>query len=205
MIDLTVTGAVAAFNYVDEKMDNALSSYAKHRFETAADYITNGAWRKLFQKASEKLKGKNIDDDPNLEFIDQILNKTELLTDNNLLDLWASLLANAMQGKNSVRKEYFDVISKLNPYDVLVLNVAFEKERYDTLKSIYFSGKGGKRFIDNKLAMEFLSGYFNLDNEVEILLSIKNLINLGLFDENSALTEFSLSILGEGLKGAIKI
>lgn len=104
---LTIAGTVAAFNYIDDKTNNAISSYAKHRFETTADYITNGAWKKLFAKANEYLKGKTIKDDPNLQFVDNILDKTKLQTDDNLIELWARLLANALQGKKMCSERVF--------------------------------------------------------------------------------------------------
>lgn len=204
MVALTIAGTVATFKYVDDQTNNALSSYAKHRFETAADYVTNGAWKKLFRKTNEKLKGASIEEDPNLEFIDDILNKTKLQTDDNIIDLWASLLANALQGKNSVRREYFEVISKLNPYDVLVLNVAFDKKYY-IKKGELSRNKMMTKLNIKKYMMHMLSCEFNLNDEIEIILSINNLTKMNLLRENSDIIGFNLSTFGEGLRKSVTV
>lgn len=202
MVALTIAGTVAAFNYVDDQTNNALSSYAKHRFETAADYVTNGAWKKLFNKANEKLKDKTIQQDPNLEFIDEILEKTKLQTDDILLDLWASLLANAMQGKNFIRREYFDIITKLNPCDVLVLAAAMDEEYELTII------KAKNKTSNTHSSIEYLfNNFFNKKYEIidknEVILSLSKLIEVGLFSEKSNFMNFSLTPLGLGLKRAL--
>ncbi|MCP1231737.1 Abi-alpha family protein [Acetobacter indonesiensis] len=202
MMDLTIAGAVATFNYVDDQTNNALSSYAKHRFETAADYITNGAWRKLFNKANEKLKDKTIQQDPNLEFIDEILEKTKLQTDDILLDLWASLLANAMQGKNFIRREYFDIITKLNPCDVLVLAAAMDEEyRAKIIEAEKFSNN--TNLIITYLFNNFLNKKYKIIDKNEIILSLSKLREVGIFTEKSNFLNFSLTPLGLGLQRAL--
>lgn len=202
MVALTIAGTVAAFNYVDNQTNNALSSYTKHRMETTADYITGGAWRKLWKKTNEKLKGKKINEDPNIEFIDEILEKTKLKTDDALLELWASLLANALQGKNSIRREFFDILEKINPYDVLILNVAMDNNYTNFLESLKTAGV---ILYNAKIAdlMNFLNNNYQLQDQNEMLVSARYLIKLGIFSEESNAFYYYLTPLGKSLKKAL--
>lgn len=204
MVALTIAGTVATFKYVDDQTNNALSSYAKHRLETTADYVTNGAWKKLFRKTNEKLKGKSIEEDPNIQFIDDILNKTKLQTDDSLIELWASLLANALQGKKSVRREYFDILSNLNPYDVLVMSTAFS-DKYlifvDDLSKTFYGNYNEREYVVEK----FLSDNYDLKDEDEIKISINHLENIGILNEKSDLDKMYLTTLGRGLKKALSV
>ncbi|MFT8471175.1 hypothetical protein [Acetobacter persici] len=207
MVALTIAGTVAAFNYIDDQTNNALSSYAKHRFETAADYVTNGAWKKLVSKTNEKLKGKTIEQDPNLEFVDEILEKTKLQTDDKLLDLWASLLANAMQGKNSIRREYFDILSKLNPYDVLTLNMIMD----DILrKNIVGLRRNGLVSTFTTAQMDQLSeiidSHYGLDiKSTDFRISLLYLQKLELISNASDPNNWTLTLSGNGLKEALTV
>ncbi|MFT8699374.1 hypothetical protein [Acetobacter orientalis] len=202
MIDLTIPGAIVAFKYVDNQTNNALSSYAKHRMETTADYITGGAWRKLWKKTNEKLKGKEINKDPNIEFIDEILEKTKLKTDDALLELWASLLANALQGKNSIRREFFDILEKINPFDVLMLNVAMDDQYLSCLKKADFS-YGTDYNTEARYISKFIADNHKIYDENEMFVSVRYLIQLGLFTENSKVLKFELTPLGKSLKTAL--
>lgn len=207
MVALTIAGTVAAFNYVDNQTNNVLSSYAKHRFEMAADYITNGAWKKLMDKTNEKLKGKRIEQEPNLEFFDEILEKTKLQTDDNLLDLWASLLANAMQGKNFVRREYFDILSKLNPYDVLILNIIMDDTLRTNIVKIRMSEFGGAfntRSLDT--LSKFITSHYSLDmNSTDFRISLRYLQKLELISNAADPNGWTLTLSGNGLKEALTV
>lgn len=207
MVALTLAGTVAAFNYVDDKTDNALSSYAKHRFESAADYVVNGAWKKIFEKASVKLKGKKIKNDPNLQFIDEILEKTKLQTDENLTDLWAALLANSMQGSISVRREYFEVLEKLNPYDVMILNIAMDSN-YSlfviSLENRHLSE--GNTFDANVEMAGFLKKNYNVPNfDIEMGVSTKYLQDIGLITPSHEAPFWNLTLFGLGLAKALEV
>lgn len=202
MVALTIAGTVAAFNYVDDQTNNALSSYAKHRLETTADYITGGAWRKLWKKTNEKLKGKKINEDPNIEFIDEILEKTKLKTDDALLELWSSLLANALQGKNTIRREFFDILEKINPYDALILNAAMDDAYTASLNAITKSGRIN-RDTDRTNFIIFLSDNYNLQDQNEMFVSAKYLTKLGILSESSGTIGYYLTPLGKSLKTAL--
>lgn len=204
MVALTIAGTVATFNYIDDRTNNALSSYAKHRFETAADYITNGAWKKLIEKTNEHLKGKTIKGEPNLQFIDDILDKTKLQTDDNLIELWARLLANAFQGNSYVRKEYFDILEELNPYDVLVLNVAMSVQYASFYADCEKKVKGTLTWANMRgHLINFLNRSYNLDDLNENTLSSEHLKKLEVFRDISNDARFVLTPLGKGLRKAL--
>lgn len=207
MVALTIAGTIAAFNYIDDQTNNALSSYAKHRLETTADYVTNGAWKKLFNKTNEKLKGKTIENDPNLDFIDEILEKTKLQTDENLLDLWASLLANAMQGKLFIRREYFDILSKLNPYDVLTLNMIMDDNLRKYIVSLSSKGSGNRfNHIQNGQLSIHIGSYYKLDMQsTDFKMSLRYLQKLGLISDVTDPMEWTLTLSGNGLKEALTV
>mgnify|MGYP004712271009 CR=1 FL=1 len=195
---------IDGFKYADGMTGNVLSQYLYHRLEGAADYVTNGAWKKILEKTAAKLKGKTIEAEPNLALVDEILKRTELQTDENLTELWARLLANALQGKNSVRREYFDILEKLNSYDVLVLNAAMDERYIDFLKEV--KTQGHSVLIKGKIldaAYKFLKENYNLGDLDEIELSALKLSGLEVFTSESKRTVFSLTLLGRGLKKAL--
>ncbi|MBS0980105.1 Abi-alpha family protein [Acetobacter thailandicus] len=195
---------IDGFKYADGMTGNVLSQYLYHRLEGAADYVTNGAWKKILEKTAAKLKGKTIEAEPNLALVDEILKRTELQTDENLTELWARLLANALQGKNSVRREYFDILEKLNSYDVLVLNAAMDERYIDFLKEV--KTQGHSVLIKGKIlsaAYKFLKENYNLGDLDEIELSALKLSGLEVFTSESKRTAFSLTLLGRGLKKAL--
>ncbi|MBS0985951.1 Abi-alpha family protein [Acetobacter thailandicus] len=194
---------IDGFKYADGMTGNVLSQYLYHRFEGAADYVTNGAWKKILEKTAAKLKGKTIEAEPNLALVDEILKRTELQTDENLTELWACLLANALQGKNSVRREYFDILEKLNSYDVLVLNAAMDDKYHNYLREIRKEIKPQYNYQINAPVYSYLDQHYDLKDGMEIILSCNLLKKLGIFSEKIELPIFTLTALGEGLKKVI--
>lgn len=205
MVALTIAGTVVAFNYIDDQTNNALSSYAKHRFETAADYVTKGAWKKLVSKTNEKLKGKTIEQDPNLEFVDEILEKTKLQTDDNLLDLWASLLANAMQGKNFIRREYFDILSQLNPYDVLLLNMLMDDYFHSYMSQLNTKQTNLNSSEITKLSLHIQEKYQMNMNSTDFRISLMYLKKLSLIFDITNPVKWNLTLNAQGLKQALTV
>ncbi|MFT9251641.1 MAG: Abi-alpha family protein [Acetobacter okinawensis] len=205
---ISLGGAVAAFNYADKQMDGALKSYFQHRLETTADYVTNGAWKKIWGKTFEKLKGKKIEQDPNLEFVDEILNRTKLQTDDNLSELWARILANALQGKSHVRMEYFDVLEKLNPYDAIILNIALSDDYISNSGTMRKSARSGiltSAKFENNLSM-FLAEKYSIDSRsTSVKLSQQRLSELDLIKKEQVLGLWVLTLLGEGLKECLTV
>lgn len=206
MSELIVSGVVSAYKYLDISTNGVMSSYLTHRLETAADYITNGAWKKLWRKTQEKMQGKTIEKEPNIEFIDEILEKTKLKTNDDLIELWSRVLAKALQGDCNIRREYFNALEELDPYDVLVLNIAMDKKYHLFMERTQLQGQGSYNRSDiQEKIRKFLSDEYNISDQEEIFLSVKKLIKLDIFVNASTTVYFKLTTFGEKLKELLSV
>lgn len=201
MSEIIVSGVIAGYKYLDSSTNGVISSYLTHRLETTADYITNGAWKKLWKKTQEKLKGDTVEGEPNLEFLDDILKKTELKTNDEIIELWSRVLAKALKGDRNIRREYFNSLSELDPYDVLILNISMDKKYSLFMERMQFEGQGAYNRIDiQEKIHKFLSENYEISDDSEIFLSVKKLKSLGIFHETNSLLYFKLTTFGEKLK-----
>lgn len=138
---------------------------------------------KLADKVEEihrkrKIVGKTIPIPPRLSI--PLLEKATLENDETLIDMWAGLIANAMDSTSSVqaRRTFIELLNSLEPVDALVLQ---EIERY-------LIRHPNRKFIDiapdNDLATQWpnpgrLASALNIDLS-EIILSLENIERLGL-------------------------
>lgn len=110
-----------------------------------------------------------------------------------LQELWAALLANAMvDDGRKVRRAFFDVVRQMDPADVLVLREVPQVEMPPNL----FDSPGTRR---TKLAEQLVSAL----SEDEVFMSSDNLVRLGCITSNPNF--FELTALGRGLLKACTV
>ncbi|WP_225198084.1 Abi-alpha family protein [Gluconobacter oxydans] len=109
-------------------IDQATGGFVSHSFERLGDHILDKVLscgrKKLSERTEERIK--NSDRQVSVEFsaklTAEILRNADGVMADEIIDLWANLLAKAITGQDrSIRPVYFEVISKLSPMDALFM------------------------------------------------------------------------------------
>jgi len=146
---------------------------------------------RLLNKSREKLnaRGADVDDDPSPSVIKPLLSAAQEESRDELLDVFASLVATAMDPKTrgQYRREFVDIAKELEPVDALVLPIFDTTGHLEPSRAI---------FIMNTLGIT--------RDEYEI--SRQNLARLNLLNTRSGESKLSPSItpLGRLFVRAVK-
>lgn len=123
--------------------------------------------KNLADRLSRKLKGKKIDPPPSLSTTIPILEAARDESREELLELWASLLAAACDPdkRRRYRREFVDIVKKMEPLDAVVLPILRDSAGMSPTRRDYVAGR-------LKAAQD------------EIEVSFLNLQRLGLISEH---------------------
>jgi hypothetical protein len=141
---------------------------------------------KLFEKARQRLADWNVTAPipASLSVALPILQGAADEDREELVDLWARLLANAMNPNlNSVRQSFIDAVKKMDPLDAVVVRHLHEAN----IMLVHLSGEGSS--TQDKGSDEIAHAIKRRSDEVEV--SMRHLKDLSLLDE-------LLSTVGEG-------
>lgn len=108
--------------------------------------------------------------------------------------------------KKCVRKEYFDILEQLNPYDVLVINAAMDpKYQHTILGAESTKLDHSAEFDPNMKIFQFLKEECNLGlPNIQMSISTEYLKKLGLLTEQSDPPVWNLTLLGFGLAHGLR-
>ncbi|MBF0892498.1 DUF4393 domain-containing protein [Gluconobacter sp. LMG 1744] len=184
-------------------VDAATGGYPSHMLERLVDSIWDKGLsygrRLLFQKTADKMHaaGKPVSETSSPRLIADILRNADGVTDETIMDLWASLLAKAATGDDkNIRPIYFDLISKLSPRDALVFSILGSEEIEDTKELLKHVSPvmipSTKRLHRSK----FIQTNSSM-NDYELSFCYDALERLGLVEMNHQ-NYRQLSILGRG-------
>ena len=153
---------------------------------------------RIYEKYKARLEERAVDNpEPiSLRVGKPLLEAASMESNDELQDLWARLMANAMDPNRDVilRHEFIDVLSQFEPIDVLILETAIENyviEQDDGLRINSFA------LSDPQLN--------HIDSEV-LAVGIANLVRMRCLQEHDYMTpEFSVTPLGRLLVRACRL
>ncbi|QNT79427.1 Abi-alpha family protein [Entomobacter blattae] len=172
-------------HFIKENAEKALRDpYFKHTID-------------VVQRAMDDLEKEGIDinriTDTNPEIIIEILEQAKNESNDELQDLWAKLLITAIvdKGKN-FRKQFIEIVKKLNPLDALYLNILYNMYLLASNNSFEnkYTTKTNSDFLVlqlNKYFEDSLNNY-SIDNEssVVIVQNLKNENLIEFYSDNSS-------------------
>jgi hypothetical protein len=138
-------------------------------------YIRWERQQRLHMKAIEFLKGKEPTKELPLNFAVPLLQAATLEENNDLQDIWAKLLVNAVTSEpdSENRHAFISILKDLTPLDAQLLNKLYSsREPYD-YTAVWSTN------LPEQLSIERPEGD-NLSPPEEVMLSLANLSRLGL-------------------------
>ena len=135
----------------------------------------------LRRRTEQILRDRDVEEviEPSPNIAVALIAGAQVESRDELVDLWARLLANAMDPKlSSIRREFIDAVKKMNPSDALVIR-ALKTGNFQVIKRLRPSQDSTNITGLSEIGREI----GKIADEVEV--SLMNLTEIGMFDQGT--------------------